>query len=153
MKLNIDGHIFEVTIKPGRDSYEVTISGEKIKTAKVSTSVEGPLIHTDRNTYEVRTATDDDGTSRITIGQETYCVEKAYDNQEDSRFLRSPMQGIITAVKVPEGAAVKKGQTIIKLMSMKMENEIRSQKDAKVKHVNTKKNQTVSKGDVLIEFE
>ncbi len=61
----------------------------------------------------------------------------------------SPMPGNILAVNVNEGDTVKKGDVLMILEAMKMENEIMSPIDGKVKSVNITKGSSVETGSVL----
>ena len=61
----------------------------------------------------------------------------------------SPMPGNILAVNVTNGAAVKKGDVLMILEAMKMENEIMSPCDGTVLSVNVTKGATVETGAVL----
>jgi biotin carboxyl carrier protein len=62
--------------------------------------------------------------------------------------LKSPMPGLILDFKVPEGAEVKKGQVIIILEAMKLENDIAAPCDGKVNFV-TSKGANVDTNDIL----
>jgi biotin carboxyl carrier protein len=62
----------------------------------------------------------------------------------------SPMPGTILKLRVAQGDAVKKGQTLLILEAMKMENEIVSPKDATVASVNVTKGASVNAGDLLV---
>ena len=64
--------------------------------------------------------------------------------------VKSPMPGTIVAVKVAVGDAVKKGQTLLVLEAMKMENEILAPKAGTIASVNTSKGASVNTGDALI---
>lgn len=64
--------------------------------------------------------------------------------------ITAPMPGTILKVNVSAGDAVKKGQVLLILEAMKMENEIVSPKDGTVASVNVAKGQAVSVGDVLV---
>lgn len=66
--------------------------------------------------------------------------------------VRAPMPGLVLDVKVSEGDDVKKGDALLVLEAMKMENIIRSPADGKVKKVNAKKSLAVEKNQVLITF-
>lgn len=66
--------------------------------------------------------------------------------------LKSPMPGLILDVRVAEGAEVKKGDTLLVLEAMKMENILRSPGDAMVKKIIVKKGMAVEKNQVLIQF-
>ena len=61
----------------------------------------------------------------------------------------SPMPGNILAVNVPAGDTVKRGQVLMILEAMKMENEIMCPCDGKVVSVNTSKGATVESGTLL----
>ena len=60
------------------------------------------------------------------------------------------MPGKILAVKTEVGKAVKKGDVILLLEAMKMENEIMAPRDGVVASVNVTKGATVNTGDVLL---
>ncbi|MBR4800825.1 MAG: biotin/lipoyl-binding protein [Clostridia bacterium] len=63
----------------------------------------------------------------------------------------APMPGNINAVKVATGQAVKKGDVLVILEAMKMENEIVAPKDGKVGQIFVQKGATVSTGAPLVE--
>ncbi len=62
----------------------------------------------------------------------------------------APMPGTILSVEVSEGSAVKKGQVLVMLEAMKMENEIMAPADGVVKQVSVTKGASVDTGDVLV---
>ena len=61
----------------------------------------------------------------------------------------SPMPGTILAVNVAAGDAVKRGQVLMVLEAMKMENEIMCPRDGRVISVNTSKGAAVESGTLL----
>ena len=63
----------------------------------------------------------------------------------------APMPGNINAVKVAAGQAVKKGDVLIILEAMKMENEIVAPKDGKIGQIFVQKGATVQTGAPLVE--
>ena len=63
--------------------------------------------------------------------------------------VKSPMPGTILSVNVAEGDSVKKGQVLMILEAMKMENEIMAPCDGKVTSVSTSKGSAVESGTVL----
>lgn len=67
--------------------------------------------------------------------------------------ITSPMPGSIFKVNVKKGEAVKKGDIIIVLEAMKMENEIFAVADGVVKTVEVTEGAIVNTGDVLVTFE
>lgn len=66
--------------------------------------------------------------------------------------IRAPMPGLIVALKVKDGDAVKAGDPLLILEAMKMENIIKAPGDAIVKSVKVSMGQGVEKNQVLIEF-
>lgn len=62
----------------------------------------------------------------------------------------SPMPGLIVAIPIEVGQSIQKGQTVIILESMKMQNELKSPKDGIVQSVNVSTGQTVDKGALLV---
>ncbi|HOA20677.1 MAG TPA: biotin/lipoyl-binding protein [Sedimentibacter sp.] len=67
--------------------------------------------------------------------------------------ITSPMPGSIFKVNVKPGDSVKRGDVVIILEAMKMENEIFAADDAVVASVEVKEGATVNTGDVLVIFE
>ncbi|MBN1562540.1 MAG: biotin/lipoyl-binding protein [Anaerolineae bacterium] len=64
--------------------------------------------------------------------------------------IRAPMPGLIVRVPVAEGQAVQKGETIIILESMKMENELKAPRDGVVHRVSVKEGESVEQNKVLV---
>ena len=64
--------------------------------------------------------------------------------------ITSPMPGNILAVNVAAGDMVKKGQVLMVLEAMKMENEILAPKACTVKQVLVSKGATVDTGATLV---
>jgi biotin carboxyl carrier protein len=62
----------------------------------------------------------------------------------------SPLPGTITSVNVSQGQNVKRGQLLVTIESMKMENEILAPSDGTVTSVSAVSGQSVSTGAVLL---
>ena len=67
--------------------------------------------------------------------------------------VKSPLPGVILDIKVKEGDEVKKGQTVIILEAMKMENSINADRDGKVTSIKVSKGESVLEGTDLIIIE
>ena len=67
-----------------------------------------------------------------------------------ARNVESPMPGNILDVKVTVGAQVKRGDVLVILEAMKMENEIVAPQDGTVASVSVAKGDTVNVNDVLV---
>ena len=66
--------------------------------------------------------------------------------------VKAPMPGLVLEIRVNEGDIVKKGDAIVVLEAMKMENILKSPSDGMVKKINVKKGTAVEKNQVLINF-
>lgn len=64
--------------------------------------------------------------------------------------INSPMPGNILSVKASEGQAVKKGDVLMILEAMKMENEICAPQDGTIASVQVSAGDSVESGDVLV---
>ena len=64
--------------------------------------------------------------------------------------MSAPMPGTILDIMVTEGQTVKKGEIILILEAMKMENEIAASADGVVSKIYTSKSSTVNAGDPLL---
>ena len=67
--------------------------------------------------------------------------------------VKSPLPGVILDIKCNVGDEVKKGQTLIILEAMKMENSINADKDGKVTAINVSKGESVLEGTDLVIIE
>lgn len=67
--------------------------------------------------------------------------------------VKAPMPGLVLDIRVAVGDEVKKGDALLVLEAMKMENIIKSPSDGIVKKIPVNKAQAVEKNQVLIQFE
>ncbi len=65
----------------------------------------------------------------------------------------SPLPGSIIKIMVSVGQAVKRGDTLLTMESMKMENNIKAEKDGVVKAILVQQGQSVMQGDALVDLE
>jgi pyruvate carboxylase subunit B len=69
------------------------------------------------------------------------------------KALRAPMPGLVVKVEVKEGDTVVPGQGLVIVEAMKMENELKCERDGRVSRVAVAPGQAVEKDQVLLEFE
>ena len=70
-----------------------------------------------------------------------------------ANLLKAPMPGLVLKVLVTEGQAVKKGDGLLILEAMKMENIIKASSDGIVKKIHIEEKNIVDKNQKMIEFE
>ena len=65
-------------------------------------------------------------------------------------MVRAPMPGLVLGIPLEVGAAVARGQAVVVLEAMKMENDLPSPIAGTIKEVRASTGQTVNQGDVLV---
>ena len=80
------------------------------------------------------------------LGLENMTVKKVSE-------IKSPMPGLVLDILVKPGDSIQKGDQVLVLEAMKMENILKSQTDAIVKSVEIESGVAVEKGQILIKFE
>lgn len=86
----------------------------------------------------------------------SYKRKKYLDKQKARKkveIIAAPMPGKIIDILIEEGAEVKPGEPLLILEAMKMQNEITSPINGKVKKVHIKNTDIVNKDDILIEID
>ena len=66
--------------------------------------------------------------------------------------IKAPMPGLILKIMVEVGQTLKKGDPVLILEAMKMENVFKATSDATVKAINIQAGKAVEKGEILIEL-
>jgi len=129
--------------------------------------------------YEAQVAEQDNGVLAVTLNGSTYAVEvpalahhaakpvvhaaapaaaapaaasKPAAAPAAAGSVTAPLPGTIKQVLVSDGQKVKKGDTIITMEAMKMENAITAEADGTVLKVRTSVGASVNQGDVLVDF-
>lgn len=74
-------------------------------------------------------------------------------NSKKVKEIKAPMPGMVLKVIANEGDTVKKGDAILVLEAMKMENILKSPSDGVIKKVMVSKGMVVEKSQLLIQFQ
>jgi propionyl-CoA carboxylase alpha chain len=69
-----------------------------------------------------------------------------------SRFLLSPMPGLVTLLDVEEGQTVRVGERLLVIEAMKMENVLRADRDCVVDRLLVKPGDSIAVGQRIMEF-
>jgi biotin carboxyl carrier protein len=161
MKLvaEIDGLEFPVEIL---DEHHVRFGGDVMEVDLAAVSGE-PLysLIVDGESFEGYVYPDEDGWQVLLHGQ-FYPVRVEDERERRLRAsaagpaaggeftLRAPMPGLVVNVPVTEGDPVEKGQILLVLESMKMQNELRAPGPGKVGRVRVKPGENVEQRQVLL---
>ena len=131
-KFKIDGTEYAAQVEElGEDKVQVTVNGKAY-----SVDVEGM-------------AAPKASVARPTVGRVASAAAPA---GSASAKLSAPLPGNITKILVKEGDKVKKGDTIIIMEAMKMENNIAAEADCTIQSIKCQVGQSVNQGDVLAEL-
>jgi biotin carboxyl carrier protein len=71
----------------------------------------------------------------------------------DPRIILSFIPGTVLEILIKPGQKVSKGEDLMILDAMKMQNKLKCNMDGKVKSIEVKKGDKVSKGTILLELE
>ncbi|AFD08088.1 biotin/lipoyl-containing protein [Solitalea canadensis] len=127
--LGIADNIAKVSVNG--ETYEVEVN-QQLKTTKTPTlKIEPAVIPTDSSPSTARTANPSD--------------------PKGTGMIKSPLPGKVLDIFVKQGDQISRGQTVICLEAMKMENNIISDRDGVVVAIHTQKGDTVLEGHKLIE--
>jgi propionyl-CoA carboxylase alpha chain len=122
-RLELDGRALAVQVDPCREGYDLTTRGRTLRA----------IIRSSRAAELAR---------RI----------PERPKADLSRFVLSPMPGLIVQVAVEPGQTVKQGQELCILEAMKMENVLRAERDGTIAEVKVAARDTVSSDQVLVVF-
>ena len=146
LRLAIDGRIFEAIVDwfPGRPKLVLKHQGQET-VFQIARHAGGyqlsqggrELLVSVRSPYAAKLA--------------TLMLAKA--PPDTSRLLLCPMPGLITALSVSEGQAVKAGDPLAVVEAMKMENVLLAERDGVIAKVLAKKGDNLGRDDVILEFQ
>ena len=107
------------------------------------------------NSYKVTIGDIEDNIAHVEVNGTHYPTQvvKPTAPSTGKSGVKSPLPGVILDIKVNVGDTVKKGQTIIILEAMKMENNINADKDGKITAINVNKGDSVLEGNDLVIIE
>ncbi|HCC52461.1 MAG TPA: acetyl-CoA carboxylase biotin carboxyl carrier protein subunit [Porphyromonadaceae bacterium] len=136
-KYTINGNIYNVTVNKVEDTIaEVEVNGTPYKVL-MDKPAKKQVITVKRPVQAVTTATSAPVISRPA-------------NTASSGAVKSPLPGIILSIDCKVGDAVKKGQKLLVLEAMKMENTIPSDRDGVVAEIKVNKGDSVLEGTDLV---
>ncbi len=144
----IDGDSFDWdVVKTKNNSYSV-IKDEKsynVEVLSVKPEEKSFFIKVDGIKYHLN-AKDKYDELLHSLGMDNLASKKVAD-------LKAPMPGLVLDISVEVGQEVAKGDTLLILEAMKMENVIKSPTDGVIKSISVNKTDTVEKNQLILNFE
>ncbi|KAA6316404.1 Glutaconyl-CoA decarboxylase subunit gamma [termite gut metagenome] len=139
-KYKINGNLYNVTVNDVEENIaHVEVNGTPYK------------IELDKPIPAVRKSISRPAAAPKTESGTPVVARPAASGKKDG--VRSPLPGVVLDVRVKEGDVVKKGQVLIVLEAMKMENNINAHKEGKVVAINVNKGDSVLEGAELVIIE
>jgi biotin carboxyl carrier protein len=151
-----EGQTFELTTENLSDFNAVQDAEGNFHILEDGQAYRAKIIHGDKNTKQYT----------VEVNGNPYTIQLAdeYDKLVDKMGLKvgdaqhvsdvkAPMPGLVLEVNVSPGDTVAKGDALLILEAMKMENVLKSHGDGVVKSVHIKKGDAVDKAQLLIEME
>ena len=162
----INREYFNAVIDPVEHGYDVTFDG-KIYRVITDWKIGLPLFKADINGTEVCVQVERRGINYrlvhagvdvITLVLNQNCaqlnrhmLEKA--STDLSKFLLSPMPGLLKQLKVSAGDEIKRGEELVIVEAMKMENVLRATRDVVIKETLVKEGDSLFVDQPIVEFE
>jgi biotin carboxyl carrier protein len=163
LQFSIDQETYKIEIDFKDGKYLIKLGGRQYNVDSQPISENCLSLLVDGKAYTVFVA-EDKTKKYISVQGEQFCVEEAKSEAETRSVaeaatlkgiptISSPMPGKIVKILVREGDKVRKGQGLVIVEAMKMENEIRSPGAGIVKKINFKEGNLVDTTDPIIELE
>ena len=144
----VNGNAFELDVQPqGTKSFHVLSNnkGYTVEVFDVNFEEKSLTLLVNGNKYPI-SVKDDFDLLLDKLGMSSMNTQKVNE-------IKAPMPGLIIGIKVEVGDSVAKGDSILVLEAMKMENILKSPTDGIVKSININQGDAVEKNHVLISFE
>jgi acetyl/propionyl-CoA carboxylase alpha subunit len=160
-----NGHDFELDIEPERDRLIVRFDGREVAVtfddhrSSIRTAFVGNRridFGWDRRDGTYSILIDGIGYEVVVHDPKTEFLSKVIQRDGQAAGaaeVRAPIPGLITKVLAAPGERVRKGQPILCLDAMKLENEIGAPRDGRLKSVEARPGQPVEKGQLLFVVE
>jgi biotin carboxyl carrier protein len=134
-KFTISGHTYEVDILEIEDDI-----------AKIEVNGTPYMVEIDQQVKQVKTPT----LIRHVMKEPQKNIEKK--DSSTRLAVKAPLPGIILELAVKEGDKVSKGQKLAVMEAMKMENEIKADKDGEIISIKVSQGQSVLQDDLIMEI-
>ena len=164
-KAKVNEKEFNIEIDTNKEG---TINGEPFKLDMLELEKERFHIIRNNKSYnaEVISFDADEKTFKIKVNGNQYQVamKDKFDlllqsmgmdslNSKKVNELKAPMPGLVLDIRVNVGDQIKKGEPLIVLEAMKMENVLKAVADVTIKKIGVEKGQAVEKNQLLLQFE
>ena len=157
MRFRCGEDAFEIDVRQGTDGACVTVNGAAVD-LRVDPAEPGTFVAEQGDRRARFHCVRDGGVIHLFWQGRVYRLEEETEATRATHRpapggLEAPMPGKVIAVKVAPGDTVSKGDELLVVEAMKMENAVRAPRDGRVKTVSARVGEMVSPGTVLVELE
>ena len=157
MRLRCGDQAYDVEVRPGAGEVEVRVAGRALRFALEAAGPGVFAIRTGTRATTLHLARDGAVVHLAWEGVAYAMVEEREGARPAHRIepgaLEAPMPGRVSAVKVAPGQRVAKGEEMVVVEAMKMENALRAPADGVVRAVHVAVGDAVAPGRPLVELE
>lgn len=146
-KIQIDGNVYEWDmVEIGNQSFHVIHKNKSYRAEVLSFDKQAKSLTVRINGSKYNVEVKD----KLDLLLERLGMDKLAANEV--KDIKAPMPGLVLDIMVKEGDEVKKGDQVMILEAMKMENVLKSPGDGTVRSIKVKKGEGVEKNQVMILF-
>ena len=144
-KVDLNGKTFAITSpwRVGTPIFEGTINGHSVVVQVDRTGITWKLAHAGKQA------------KALVLTRQAGKLHRLMPHKappDMSKFLLSPMPGLLRAVEVKEGQEVKAGETLAVIEAMKMENILKAERDCVVKKLHAQTGESLAVDQKIMEF-
>lgn len=158
-KLHVNNKVFEVEVTDGKNGINVLVNDNNHRVDLSKKTLYGfRSLLVDGESFEVFCEQKGEAHFLLWIGHNCYDIKygETFGSEETEEALSviyAPMPGLVAKLKVKENDKVSKGDPILILEAMKMQNEINSPNDGRIKEILIEEGTKVSLEQKLIILE
>lgn len=162
-EVKLENEVFRVEKSGG----QTKVNGEIISMDSVKTGPNAFHLLVENRSMTVEIVSWEPAVKKLTMKVNEKVVELQVSNEQDLLLeklglkqakgnivsdIKAPMPGLILDILIKEGDAVRKGDVLVVLEAMKMENSIKSSQGGIVRKILVTSGQSVEKNQVMIQF-
>jgi propionyl-CoA carboxylase alpha chain len=161
----LGGQYHDIAIRPAQGGYAVVIGNEAIS-VKTDWEIGQPLfrgtidgrpvcVQVDRLGISYMLAHSGSRAEALVLTREAAALHRLMPHKappDMSKYLLSPMPGLLRSVEVTEGQEIKAGEPLAVVEAMKMENILKAERDGVVAKVHAKAGESLAVDQKIIEF-
>lgn len=163
--VTVDDREFDLELTPDGDSFLIRTNGSGFRVGINQLSGTKYLLNIENSTTEVDINRNGGSLEMFIDGHDMHVRVEPYHLAElrkkagggtddpENKVIAAPMPGLILSTEISPGEKVSKGQTVMIIEAMKMENLIKAPFDGTVKEIFVSKGHAVDKNDKLLELE